>query len=64
MKWHDEWKGTNSEVNDTVEFYITEIMNEYGVDRKMAKKFFCESISRNIVVNEIKDMCQYLKQTY
>ena len=63
MKGHDEWKGTNEEVKDTIEYYLTEIMNEYDVDRKMAKKYLCEAISRNIVVNEIKDMCGYLKQT-
>ena len=42
MKWHDEWKGTTAEINDTIEFYLNEIMNEYNVDRKTAKKYLCE----------------------
>lgn len=64
MKWHEEWKGTNEEVKDTVEFYLNEIMNEFDVDRKMAKKYLSEALSRNNIVSSVKDMCEYLKQTY
>ena len=64
MKWHEEWKGTNEEVKDTVEFYLNEIMNEFDVDRKTAKKYLSEALSRNNIVSTIKDMCEYLKQTY
>ena len=64
MKWHEEWKGTNEEIKDTVEFYLNEIMNEFDVDRKTAKKYLSEALSRNNIVSTIKDMCEYLKQTY
>ena len=64
MKWHDEWKGTNEEVKDTVDFYLNEIMNEFDVDRKTAKKYLSEALSRNNIVSSVKDMCEYLKQTY
>lgn len=64
MKWHEEWKGTNEEIKDTVEFYLNEIMNEFDVDRKTAKKYLSEALSRNNIVSTVKDMCEYLKQTY
>ena len=64
MKWHDEWKGTTAEINGTIEFYLNEIMNEFDVDRKTAKKYLCEAFSRNNIVSTVKDMYQYLKQTY
>ena len=64
MKWHDEWKGTTAEINDTIEFYLNEIMNEYNVDRKTAKKYLLEAFSRNIVVAEVKSMCDYLQTTF
>ena len=64
MKWHEEWKGTNEEVKDTVEFYLNEITNEFDVDRKTAKKYLSEALSRNNIVSTVKDMCEYLKQTY
>ena len=64
MKWHDEWKGTNEEVKDTVDFYLNEIMNEFDVNRKTAKKYLSEALSRNNIVSTVKDMCEYLKQTY
>ncbi len=64
MKWHEEWKGTTTEVNDTIEFYLNEIMNEFNVDRKTAKKYLCAAVSRNSIVSEVKDMCSYLQRTY
>jgi translation initiation factor 2 beta subunit (eIF-2beta)/eIF-5 len=64
MKWHDEWKGTNEEVKDTVDFYLNEIMNEFDVDRKTAKKYLSEALSRNNIVSTVKEMCNYLQSTY
>lgn len=64
MKWHDEWKGTTAEINDTIDFYLNEIMNDYNVDLKTAKKYLCEAVSRNVIVSNVKEMCNYLQSTY
>jgi hypothetical protein len=64
MKWSDDWKGTDVEVKDLIEYYLNEIINDYKVDRKTAKKYLLEAFSRNIVVAEVKSMCDYLQTTF
>ena len=64
MKWSDDWKGTNVEVKDLIEYYLNEIINDYGVDRKTAKKYLLEAFFRNIVIAEVKEMCDYLHKTF
>ncbi len=64
MKWSDNWKGTDVEVKDLIEYYLNEIINDYKVDRKTAKKYLLEAFSRNIVVAEVKSMCDYLQTTF
>ena len=64
MKWSDDWKGTDVEVKDLIEHYLNEIINDYKVDRKTAKKQLLEAFSRNIVVAEVKSMCDYLQTTF
>lgn len=58
--WRNDWKGTTAEINDLVEYYIDKIMNNYNVDNKTAKKYLCESLSRNVVVAEVEKMLDYL----
>ena len=43
MKWSDDWKGTDVEVKDLIEYYLNEIINDYKVDRKTAKKYLLEA---------------------
>ena len=64
MKWSDDWKGTDVEVKDLIEYYLNEIINDYKVNRKTAKKYLLEAFSRNIVVAEVKSMCDYLQTTF
>ncbi|HPY85537.1 MAG TPA: hypothetical protein PLS20_10955 [Ruminococcus flavefaciens] len=60
MKWSDEWKGTDIEIKELIEFYLNEIMTAYNVERKTAKKYLLEAFSRSIVVAEVKEMCDSL----
>ncbi|SFX83194.1 hypothetical protein [Ruminococcus sp. XPD3002] len=60
MKWSDEWKGTDIEIKELIEFYLNEIMTAYNVERKTAKKYLLEAFSRSIVVAKVKEMCYSL----
>ncbi len=37
-EWLKDWKGTNIEIDDLIEYYLDKIEEEYSVDRKTAKK--------------------------
>lgn len=61
-EWLNEWRGTNSEINDLIEFYLDKIVEEFSVERKKAKKYLCEALSRNLIVAEVDSMLNYLHE--
>lgn len=61
-EWLKDWKGTNIEINDLTGYYLDKIEEEFSVDRKTAKKYFCEAFSRNLIVAEVDNMLKYLHE--
>lgn len=54
------WNGTKRELMLIVDFRVSKIMEYFSVDCKTARKLFCESLLRNLVVSEMDDMIDYI----
>lgn len=56
----NEWKGTQKDLSLAVNIRICEIMENFCLDKKTAIQVFCESLFRNLVINEMDNMINYL----
>lgn len=56
------WDGTNEDITNIVAYFTEEIMMAYGVKKRMARRLFCEAITRSLVSEEIMNMIDYIME--
>ena len=52
--------GTKSELDLVIGITLSNIRQEFSVDQKTARRLLSESLLRNVVINELYGMCEYL----
>lgn len=51
---------TGARLQETINGILEDLMERYSVSRVDARKLLAESLVRNVVYNEITDMCDWL----
>lgn len=58
------WEGTKAEMVDLIDYILEQEITENPILQKLSKKtirkIFCEAMRRNVVLEELREMMEYI----